>query len=205
LKNFHHFITPTFVHLLALICHPPLGFPSSNTDVLVIDGISSIFGTAFPDKPDDPTQSAKKKSEDVQWASNRKWSIIGEFLSKLARLAATNDIAILLISQTTIKVKTEFGTILRPAIHTKTWTDNINNRLVVFRDFLRSQHESSNQPNTGTRFVGITKLNGNTYSQLSTVVPFLITKVCNHNNMEMKLIFFFSLVFNRLFSIPQYH
>ena len=74
LTNLSHFIIPTLPHLLALICHPPPGFPSDGTSLVVIDGISNLLTAAFPERLDSVDKSGKKK-DDAQWASNRRFSI----------------------------------------------------------------------------------------------------------------------------------
>ena len=142
----------------------------------MIDGVSGLFGAAFPDRPDNVSKTGKKHN-DLDWASNRRFSIMGDLLTNLSKLAAISNLAVVLISQTGIKVKHDYGAILRPAISSKTWSDNINNRLVTFRDFPRASSEKSETPNSGIRFAGIVKLNGTVRNQLSMIVPFSIKRV----------------------------
>lgn len=160
-----------------MVCHVPSSFPLEKTSLLVVDGISTLFASAFPDKPEEASPLSKKKSEDAQWAASRRWAIMGEFLSKLGKLAALRGIAVLLISQTSIKIRSNYGAILRPAIPSKTWADNISTRLVVFRDFSDVSNESERQSRSRLSAVGVTKLNGNTFTQLSSVVYFLVNEV----------------------------
>ena len=176
LNHLHHFTVPTLPHLLALICHSPPTFPLHGAALIVIDGVSGLFGAAFPDRPDNVSRTGKKHN-DADWASNRRFSIMGDLLTNLSKLAAINNIAIVLISQTGIKVKQDYEAILRPAIPSKTWLDNINNRIVIFRDFSRASSEKSETPNSGIRFSGIVKLNGTLQNQLTMIVPFSINKV----------------------------
>ena len=184
--HLHHFAVPTLPHLLALICYPPPSFPPQGTTLVVIDGVSSLFGAAFPDRPDAVAKSGKKQ-DDVQWASNRRFTIMAEFLTRLARLAAVRNLAVVLVSQTSIKVRQDFGAILRPAIPSKSWLDNINNRIVVFRDFFRASSDLSERIRVDVRFTGIVKLNGTLHSDLISAIPFSINKVRARLLLALKL------------------
>ena len=176
LKRLHHYAVPTLPHLLALICHPPTTFPPQGSSLVVIDGVSTLFASAFPDKLDN-VERLGKTPEEVQWASNRRFGIMGDFLSKLNKLAAIKDFAGVLISQTSIKVKHDYGAVLRPAITSKTWADNVNNRIIVFRDFSRPQPEAAYHSWDASRFAAIAKLNGIAYSRLNEFVAFTVDKV----------------------------
>ncbi|MCJ1331389.1 hypothetical protein MMC10_008079 [Thelotrema lepadinum] len=149
LGHMHHFTVPTLPHLLALICHSQPTFPPQDTALIVIDGVSGLFGAAFPDRPDNFDKSGKKHN-DAEWASNRRFGIMGEFLTKLTKLAAIRNLAAVLVSQTSIKVKYDYGAILRPAISSKSWSENINNRIVVFRDFSRGPSDIFETPSSGS-------------------------------------------------------
>ena len=176
LTNLNHFTIPTLPHLLAIICHPPPGFPPDGTSLVVVDGISSLLTAAFPDKLDSADKSGKRK-DDAQWASNRRFSIMGDLLANLTRMAAVRNLAVVLLSQTGIRIKQDYGAILRPAISSKTWLDNVSNRVIVFRDFCDAISRSPKQGQTGARFAGIAKLNGNTRKGLSSVALFTIEQV----------------------------
>lgn len=162
-------------------------FPPQGTSMIVIDAVSALFGSIFPEKPDHAEKSGKK-NDDVQWASNRRFSIMGEFLSKLTKLAAIRNLAAILLSQTSTKVKSEYGAILRPAIPSKTWADNINNRIVIYRDFFYVTSDLPPQDKSGARFAGLAKLNGTAYESLTSIVPFLIDKVRHAPNGNWRLL-----------------
>ena len=103
---------------------------------------------------------------------------MGDFTARVNKVASVNNIAVLLLSQTSTKVKTEHGALLRPALSTKPWLESINTRLVLFRDFLTaSGWPDEAQESANVRFVGIVKHAGVLYESLERVVPFVVDKV----------------------------
>jgi len=179
--RFHHFNVPTLPHLLALLIHTSDLFPPSNTSLIVVDSISSLFTLAFP-KTVEKLQirsDAGKKHDAAQWAANRRWAVMSDFISKVGKLAATSNIAILLISQTTTRIRAESDTVLHPAISGNAWDNGINARLVLFRDWLLKRDEGSSQGVyvRKARFAGIAKAAGVTHDGLNKVVPFIINLV----------------------------
>ena len=175
LQHLHHYAIPTLPHLLALTCHPPSTFPPDRTSLIIIDGASGLFASAFPDRTESGEKSSKKNN-DIQWASTRRFNIMGDFLSKLTKLAAVRNLAVVVVSQTSIKVKHGYGAVLRPAIASRTWADNVSNRIIVFRDFPFEPYGTDGS-HRGTRFAAVAKLNGISYSHLDSIVPFRIEKV----------------------------
>lgn len=147
----------------------------------MVDSISSLFTLAFPKAVEKfPNRGDVGKKYDVaQWAANRRWAVMSDFISKVGKLAATNKIAILLINQTTTRIRVESETVLHPAISGSAWDNGVNARLVLFRDWLLKRNEGSSQgihiPKA--RFAGIVKAAGVTHDGLSKVVPFIIKKV----------------------------
>lgn len=108
---------------------------------------------------------------------------MSDFLARLGKLAALKNIAVVLISQTTTKVRTEYGAVLRPALSTKAWDAGISNRIVLFRDWQAAEDGlSAQQVSRAVRFAGVTKLASVAYEGLGKVVAFSIEKV-----MQMKV------------------
>ena len=95
-------------------------------------------------------------------------------LSKLTKLAAVQNLAVVLISQTGIKVQNNIGAMLRPAIWMKTWTEGVANRLIVFRDFYRG---TNGERWKGVRFVGVVKRNNVMRDRLDALAMFQINSV----------------------------
>ena len=181
LEGFHHFNVPTLPHLLALLLHPSPSFPPSKTGLIVVDCISSLFTLAFPRSTDRKIlrDDASKKNDATHWAANRRWAVMSDFISKIVRLAATGNIAVLLISQTTTRIRTESDTILHPAISGTAWDTGVHTRLVLFRDWLleRNSRSSQGQYIPKARFAGVIKVAGIAYDTISKAIPFTIKQV----------------------------
>ena len=181
--KFHHLHTPTLPHLLALLLHTPPSFPPSGTSVIVVDTVSPLFATAFPKGVDnyDSNNPAAKKNEAAQWAAGRRWAVMGDFISKLGRLATIRNLAVVLISQTTTKIKGERVAVLRPAMSTKSWDEGISTRIVLYRDWLRTSSESGQKERIkAVRFAAVEKLGGASYDGVRAPTPFKIERVTVH-------------------------
>ncbi|KAI9865227.1 MAG: hypothetical protein M1813_002547 [Trichoglossum hirsutum] len=202
LGNFHHFNAPTLPHLLALLLHPSQSFPPAKTSLIVIDAISTSFSSTFPRLAEEGARECKdgktllkggKKNQHSQWASSRKWAVIGDFISRIGRLAVVKDIAILLISQIKTKVQMGAGAVLLPSISSSVWDANVANQIVLFRDDppsrshggdddgeekkKKKEEEEEEVPSPGEiRFAGVLKSRGVVHSEgaLGKVVPFVI-------------------------------
>ena len=182
LYDFHQYTTPTLPHLLALVAHHSISFPPSGTSLIVIDAVSTLFALAFPRASEnlDNAQTPVKKSDVAQRAAGRRWTVMGDLISKLGRLAATKNIAILLTSQTTTRIRHETRAVLHPAISSSAWDGGISTRVVLFRDWLfRAPEGPSSQGECvpGARFAGITKARGVSYDGIGRVITFTIEKV----------------------------
>ena len=182
LDNIYHFTTPTLPHLLALLTHQSTSFPPVNTSIIVIDSVSTLFSLAFPKilENADILQTPAKKSDAVQWAAGRRWAVMGEFMSKIGRLAATNNIAMLLTSQATTRIKYETRAVLHPAISGTAWDSGIGTKLVLFRDwfFRRAETPSSQKEYVpGVRYAGVMKAKGVAYEGVGKVITFTIGEV----------------------------
>ena len=178
LDGFHHFTAPTLPHLFALLTHSNDSFPQPNTSLLVIDNISTLFNTAFPksgEKSNDQ-QTPAKKSQVAQWASGRRWVVMGNLISELGKLAVTKNIAIILISQMTTRIRDEARAMLYPAPAGNAWESGITARIVLFRDWLFRRPETSsqgeNQP--GVRFAGVAKAKNVSHEGVGRLVTFRI-------------------------------
>ena len=178
--KFHYLYTPTLPHLLALLLHPPSSFPPSDTSVIVVDTVSPLFATAFPKGYDnyDNNNPATKKNEASQWAASRRWAVMGDFVSRLGKLATIRNLAIVLISQTTTKIKGERVAVLRPTMSTKSWDEGIGTRIVLYRDWMQSSSGSGQKDRMqAVRFAAVERLAGASYDGLRTPTTFRIETV----------------------------
>ncbi|KAF2475692.1 P-loop containing nucleoside triphosphate hydrolase protein [Lindgomyces ingoldianus] len=182
LSHFHHFTAPTLAHLLALFGHPPASFPLPNTGLVVIDSLSTLLDNAYPRSAGDRT--ARSQTDQTRWAAGRKFAVINDLISKLAKVAALHDIALLLTCQTITRIQGGARALLVPAISGAEWENGISTRLVLFRDWVPGQGKwnDANAPEDAARlrkarFVGVVKANGVTFAEdggVGNVVPFAV-------------------------------
>ena len=162
LRAFDHFSTSTLPGLWTLLFSSPAfsNFPPSNTSLIVIDSVSTVFSLAFPrTTPTDessspsssshqqrqqhssssrifsPPRSVKIRNDAIHWASGRRWAVISDFVAGLAKLAALRNVAVLVINQTVARVRPDTGAMLLPAISYNTWESGIQNRILLYRDW----------------------------------------------------------------------
>lgn len=150
LDNLVYFRAPTLPHLLALLAHPPAGFPPSGTSLLVVDSVSSLFPSYFSNPTelkDRLTQGKIADKAQLQWLLNRKWNVSSELATHLSRLAARN-IAVLAINQTHTKIKGQPRATLHPYLAGGGWESSVQTRMVMYRDL------------PDARFVEVTKRGG---------------------------------------------
>ena len=185
LDHLHHFVTPTLPHLLALLLHPSPNFPPDKTGLIVIDSLSTLFATAFPRATDVPNakQATAKMKDVMHWAASRRWSVPGDFVAKLSKLAVTRNMAVLLTNQTTTVVRADTGALLRSAVHGASWDAGIPSRIVLFRDWALRPGDSDGEEGSkmqAVRYAGVVKAGGEVYSDgggVGKVVAFTITGV----------------------------
>jgi len=73
----------------------------------------------------------------------------------LQKLAATRDVAIVVLTQCATKMQAERGATLIPAVNATAWDQGISTRLVLFRDWPPDEAESR-----AVYFVGVQKKSG---------------------------------------------
>ena len=180
-RHFHHCTASTLAHLLALFVHPPASFPPPDTSLVVIDSLSTLLDNAYPRNADD--RASRVKNDHTRWAAGRRFAVINELISTLSRVAALHDIALLVLSQTTTRVRAGARALLAPAITGAEWDNGISTRLVLFRDWMPEQGKSSSTEATRlhkARFAGLLKANGVVLADdggVGNVVPFTVERV----------------------------
>lgn len=94
-------------------------------------------------------------------------------IDALKKLAATRDIAIIVLTQCATKMQVERGPTLIPAINANVWEQGIFTRLVLFRDWGVHQDKP-----TGLHFAGAQKINGRGhYGSIENIAAFSIESV----------------------------
>jgi hypothetical protein len=182
LSSLHHFTVPTLAHMLALLATSPARFPPPRTSLLVIDSTTPLF----PPGPASLRPTSSRSNPDVQWAIGRRSAMPGELISRLARLAATHNIAILLLNQAAMKITPDRGAVLRPAVAGKAWDAGVATRIALWRDWWipppaplgETENEKGEKAEEykNVRFAGITKALG-AVGRVGKVVPFVIAEV----------------------------
>ena len=105
---------------------------------------------------------------------------MGDLISKIGRLAATKNIAVLLTNQTTTRIRAETGAVLHPALSGSAWETGISTRVVIFRDWIFQASEAASSQGEyvpGVRFAGVLKAKGILYEGVGKAATFVIEKV----------------------------
>ncbi|RAH71752.1 uncharacterized protein BO66DRAFT_346489 [Aspergillus aculeatinus CBS 121060] len=151
-KNLIHIHTPTLPHLLSLIHHPPPNFPPPSTTLLVVDSISAPFPPYFPNPSDQRAAlSASSQVHDkahIQWLVNRKWNVLSDLATQLAKLASTagggggGNTAVLVTNQTHTRIRGQVRATLCPVVAgSAAWESCVFTRMVVYQDFVEAEGE----------------------------------------------------------------
>lgn len=109
---------------------------------------------------------------------------MNDLMSKLSKLAALNNIAVLVTCQTATRMRAGLGAVLLPALSGTEWDNGISTRLVLFRDWPPPAHKDMSDADRQllgkVRYAGAIKVNGVTLADIGTVgnvVPFTIQAV----------------------------
>lgn len=177
LARFHHFDVPSLAHLFALVSSEPGDFLPPDTSLVVVDDISIPFAFAYP-RLNDIASEGRTKNDIKSWASARRWSVAADLACKMSKLAGFKNVAVLLLSQTVTRVKSQHGAILRPALSSKGWDDSIATRIVLFRDWMDGPIGQNHLITTkNDRFFGIVKRSGMLLTEAEQVGAFTVSKV----------------------------
>ncbi|KAB8266091.1 P-loop containing nucleoside triphosphate hydrolase protein [Aspergillus pseudonomiae] len=175
IKNLIYFHARSLPHLLALLIRPPKGFPPEDAKLLVIDSVSGLFPSYFPNPSEFKSrlpQSGITDKTQIHWLMNRKWNVTSDLGNQLVKLAATHSLAILLVNQTHTRIRGQPRATLCPVIAGGTWENCVHTRVAIFRDFLPEDEGDSKS----IRFAEVVKRAGKTLSLRldENIVPFKI-------------------------------
>jgi hypothetical protein len=162
-------------HLLVMLMHPTAVFPPPNTSVLVIDGLPNFLLGALPKQPHsrDPKgnvladQAAKK-------ANSKRFQVIDNLASALARLATSRHIAVVVLMNATTAIRNGQKAVLKPALNRQGWDIAINTRIALYRDLYPQQYREhlTIEEKRGWRLAEVTRLNAK--DVFRDPVPFVI-------------------------------
>ncbi|KAF4216988.1 hypothetical protein CNMCM6805_006541 [Aspergillus fumigatiaffinis] len=177
--NLIYFRAQSLPHLLALLLHPPQGFPPENTKLLVVDSVSGPFPSYFLSPSELKSRLARAKITDksqIHWLMNRKWNVTSELANQLMKLAASRRLAVLLINQTHTKIKGLPRATLSPLLAGGAWENSVYTRIVLYRDLPAVDDEESEVASRSVRYAEVLKRDGKALTVRSdeNIVPFTI-------------------------------
>ncbi|KAJ4294841.1 hypothetical protein N0V88_005077 [Collariella sp. IMI 366227] len=155
LDGFTHYTCPTLPHLIALLCRPNAACIPQGTSLVVVDSLSALVNHAFPRQPETKSFAGPKGNKGPS-TSARRLQVLQYIISSFQKLAATRDLAVVVLTQCATKMQAERGATLIPAINANVWEQGVSTRLVLFRDWLLQEGADARGPH----FVGIQKCNG---------------------------------------------
>ncbi|PYH48879.1 uncharacterized protein BP01DRAFT_388716 [Aspergillus saccharolyticus JOP 1030-1] len=168
-QNLTHIHTPTLPHLLSLLHHPPPTFPPPTTTLLIIDSISAPFPPYFPNPSDQRAALAAQQQQQqqpdkahIQWLLNRKWNVLGDVATQLAKLAASQAgaMAVLVTNQMHTRIRGQVRATLCPVVAgSAAWESCVFTRMVVYQDFVLSAAADGSMGEKG-RVVEVMKRGG---------------------------------------------
>ncbi|KAL1953426.1 hypothetical protein VTO42DRAFT_2833 [Malbranchea cinnamomea] len=179
-----YFYVPTIAHLMALVSHPPPGFPPHDTGVIVVDNISTLFNLEFksvlPSKrvPTAPTRRRPGPVTAMERQGKLRWKLIGSLLSSLRKLALRFDSAVLTINEMGSRFRSGRRPMLHHALSGMTWDSGVSTRIVLYFAWLPPQLRRRFAEMKRVRIAEVLKTGGNAHDvrSLKRVVPFLLLK-----------------------------
>lgn len=182
LENLVHFSTPTLAHLIALLTHPTTVFPPPRTSLIIIDSFSTLISNAFPRNVDSKATSKKPGALNP---SSRKFPILQYLINSFQKLAATRNIAIVILSQCVTKMRPGAGAVLIPAINTTAWEQGLGCRISLFRDW--GWDDESGKEVNDVRLAEVVKAEGIAMAGgRRRLIGFTIEEVSIHQHSSLK-------------------
>ncbi|KAH8597302.1 P-loop containing nucleoside triphosphate hydrolase protein [Bisporella sp. PMI_857] len=154
LSNLTHISIPTLAHLIAFLQTTPT-HPPPKTSLLIIDSFSTLINNAFP-RHSDSNSTPRKPGQPNP--SARKFPILQFIVNTLHSLAATHNLAVVVISQCVTKMRPGRGATLVPTINTPAWEQGLGTRVVLFRDW--GWNDDNGDPVTDVRLAEVLKAEG---------------------------------------------
>lgn len=131
LDRLQHYHVPTLAHLIVLLLQSAPKFPGANTRLIVVDSLSALIDITYPRGTGD--LAAAKQSEHARWLSGRRQAIVSDITGKLSKLAAVNNIAILVTNYATTKIRAGARAVIRPALTGSDWEKALGAGIILLR------------------------------------------------------------------------
>ncbi|KAH8836684.1 hypothetical protein MCOR27_001469 [Pyricularia oryzae] len=155
LDMFVHFECPELAHLIALLCRPNELCVPLDTSLVVVDSLTALINHAYPRTFDGRAAAKMSGGSKIPSSSAKRQQTIQHLIGALQKLAATRNLAVVILSQCATKMQLERGAALIPAVNASWWEDGISTRIVLFRDW--SMQSGSAR---AARFAAALKVNG---------------------------------------------
>ncbi|OAX82833.1 hypothetical protein ACJ72_02814 [Emergomyces africanus] len=181
LNQLLYFHPPTLAHLLALISHPPKGFPPQETGLIVIDSISSLFTSEYRTK----LPPRKRKSELTTTTESKdersRWKVIGNLVMNLKKLAAKFNCVVIVINEMASRFREKQPPVLHEALSGITWDSGVATRIVLCWHWLPPSLRSRVRMKR-VRFAEVVKTEKFelVHRRMERIVPFVIKKTGLH-------------------------
>ncbi|KPI35255.1 uncharacterized protein AB675_3729 [Cyphellophora attinorum] len=131
-------------HLLVMLMHPTAVFPPPNTSVLVIDGLPNFLLGALPKQPHSKDPKGNVLADQAaKRANSKRFQVIDNLASALARLATSRHIAVVVLTNATTAIRNGQKAILKPALSRQGWDIAINTRIALYRDLYPPQYREN--------------------------------------------------------------
>ena len=167
--RFHHHFASSLAHLIALAHHQSPEFPPPGTALIVIDDISHLFPL--------PYSRGSSKTSSIPRTPTSALQLT--LLSDLNRIASSCNLAVVITSHVSTRVRQPNGASLVAAHGSKDWDDGFSSRLALFRDFPPKM--DTVDPNLARlRYAGVIKAYGVSKLEndsISEIVPFTLSSV----------------------------
>lgn len=180
LGRFSHFYAPTLAHLIALLSTRGMMHQSCPTSILVLDSISSPVDLAYPRGMDHRYTTRNNDGQKSIRSPNRRQAIIEHLGSSLARLAALENVAVLVTNEVMTKIRGQAQAMLEQSVSGYEWDDAVSTRITLYHDWAHSPDKAEAKQYQSARFIGVNKARGTSLcanSSLGNVTAFGIVDV----------------------------
>ena len=124
-----------------------------------------------------PSYDRLKLTESAPNPAARKFPILQSLTNTLQKLAATRNIAVVVLSQCVTKMRPGCGAVLVPAVSTTAWEQGLGCRVALFRDW--GWNNEDGQAVNNVRLAQVIKAEGTALpDRRQKVVGFFIDEVC---------------------------
>ncbi|OJD18786.1 hypothetical protein AJ78_01193 [Emergomyces pasteurianus Ep9510] len=181
LNHLLYFHPPTLAHLLALISHPPKGFPPQETGLIVIDPISSLFTSEYRTKLPPRNRKSKLTTATESKDERTRWKVIGNLVMNLKKLAAKFNCVVIVINEMVSRFREKQPPVLHEALSGITWDSGVTTRIVLCWHWLPPSFRSRVRMKR-VRFAEVVKAEKAelVLGRTQRIVPFVIKKTGVH-------------------------